>query len=333
MTPLYAAYIASAAGAILFFLSGFLMARRRTPASAGVALAPARTVSPPINPVAPGPVPPGPVAPAPTTGADTGQTASPTYDLGDRDSAVTALRAQVVQLRAALREERARQLDHTAEVRELERLRKDRTALEHEIRQNAALELESARRRARELEQVENENVELRARAGRADELASRVAELEGELREVRARGLAAAPPPPPLAVTPIRPLPRGSDAPRRTSDALSGLLGRMRARKGMRAVALADDLGLPIVGMGDDIASLAAFAGYIEDIGRKSRDFLPLGRISRVTVEDEHDSTVTASSLDAGGSTIALVTLTVGPGPSPRAVGEVLRSAASMIQ
>ena len=329
MTPLYAAYIASAAGAILFFASGFLMARRR-PASAGVVLAPARTVSPPVNPVTPGPVPPGPIGPAPD--ANAGPAAAPSYDLGDRDSAVTALRAQVVQLRAALREERARQLDHSAELRELERLRQDRTAMEHEVRQGAVLELESARRRVAELEQVENENAELRARAERAGELGARVAELEGELREVRARGLAAAPPPAP-PVTPLRPPPRGSDAPRRTSDALSGLLGRMRARKGMRAVALADDLGLPIVGMGDDIASLAAFAGYIEDIGRKSRDFLPLGRISRVTVEDEHDSTVTASSLDAGGSTIALVTLTVGPGPSPRAVGEVLRSAASMIQ
>jgi hypothetical protein len=121
--------------------------------------------------------------------------------------------------------------------------------------------------------------------------------------------------------------------AERTTSDSLSALLGRLHASDRMRALALADDLGLPIVGMGDDVSSLAAFAGLVSDIGRRAGEFLPLGRVIRVTVEDDRDATVTATPYQAGDSRIALITFTDGPGPSPRQVGEVLRSAASMIQ
>ena len=127
----------------------------------------------------------------------------------------------------------------------------------------------------------------------------------------------------PPLVVGPER----------TTADSLSALLGQLNAGDRVRALALADELGLPIVGMGDDVSSLAAFAGLIGDVGRKAGELLPLGRVARVTVEDDNDAIVTATPYQAGDSRIALVTLTDGPGPSPRQVGEVLRSAASMIQ
>ncbi len=119
----------------------------------------------------------------------------------------------------------------------------------------------------------------------------------------------------------------------RTTADSLSALLGQLNASDHVRALALADELGLPIVGMGDDVSSLAAFAGFIGDVGRKAGELLPLGRVARVTVEDVNDAIVTATPYQAGDSRIALITLTEGPGPSPRQVGEVLRSAASMIQ
>ena len=142
------------------------------------------------------------------------------------------------------------------------------------------------------------------------------------------ARPVSAVAPTPPIVVE----LPRESSE-RTTSDSLSALLGRLQRDDHMRGLALADDLGLPIVGMGDDVSSLAAFAGLISDVGRKAGEFLPLGRVTRVTVEDEQAHTVTATPYQAGDSRIALITFTDGPGPSPRQVGEVLRSAASMIQ
>ncbi len=119
----------------------------------------------------------------------------------------------------------------------------------------------------------------------------------------------------------------------RYTSEALAALLAALQGRCDARAVALSDDLGLPIVGFGEDVSSLAAFAGYVGDIGKRAGDFLPLGPVRRVTVEDDQGATITACPFDTGASRIALVALTAGPGPSPGQCSEVLRSAASMIQ
>jgi len=119
----------------------------------------------------------------------------------------------------------------------------------------------------------------------------------------------------------------------RYTSEALAALLSALQGRCDARAVALSDDLGLPIVGFGEDVSSLAAFAGYVGDIGKRAGDFLPLGPVRRVTVEDDKGATITACPFDTGASRIALVALTTGPGPSPGQCSEVLRSAASMIQ
>ncbi|HEY8145397.1 MAG TPA: hypothetical protein VIG06_22095 [Kofleriaceae bacterium] len=119
----------------------------------------------------------------------------------------------------------------------------------------------------------------------------------------------------------------------RYTSESLAALLAALQVRCQVRGLALSDDLGLPIVGVGEDVSSLAAFAGYMGDIGRRAGDFLPLGPVRRVTVEDDSGATITACPFQAGPSRIALVALTSGPGPSPGQVSEVLRSAASMIQ
>ncbi|HUS67456.1 MAG TPA: hypothetical protein VMZ28_23125 [Kofleriaceae bacterium] len=133
------------------------------------------------------------------------------------------------------------------------------------------------------------------------------------------------------IAIPPAIVVAQGGE--RTTADSLSALLGQLNASDRVRALALADDLGLPIVGMGADVSSLAAFAGLIGDVGRKAGELLTLGRVARVTVEDDDHHIVTATPYETGDSRISLITLSDGPGPSARQVGEVLRSAASMIQ
>lgn len=150
--------------------------------------------------------------------------------------------------------------------------------------------------------------------------------------RRPREVARAAAPDPRRRAVT-EPPLAVDLGGTRYTSESLAALLAALQGRCQVRAVALSDDLGLPIVGLGEDVSSLAAFAGYMGDIGRRAGDFLPLGPVRRVTVEDDAGATITACPFQAGPSRIALVALTSGPGPSPGQVSEVLRSAASMIQ
>jgi hypothetical protein len=300
-------WLASLVGAALFFASGFFLARRHS----GLAAA--------VDAVVPPRVPPPVVDSPPTTAA-----ADPVHAAG-----VETLRAQVNELRNALREARVREQGHADIERELLRLRADRADVEQKARRELAIELEAARGRLDELEQAHEENAALRHQVIELSADRDRLAQVEAELRDARARQ--AAPSPRlrrPLGSSTLRP---GAD-PRSTAEQLSGLLARVRG-KSMRGIALADDLGLPIVGLGDDTSSLAAFAGYLTEIGRKTRDFLPMAALRRVTVEDENETTVTACPLATGDAHIALVTLTAGAGPSARQMGDVLRSAASLVR
>jgi len=309
MTPLASVWFASLMGAALFFTSGFFLARRHLDLAAAVDV------------VVPPRVPP------PVVDSSSSAVAANPIQL---DANVATLRLQVNELRNALRDARVREQGQTDIERELVRLRRDRSDVEQEARRELAIELEAAHRRLDELDQLREENAALRAQVADAAATGERLSQAETELRDLRARQLAASPPPRPsrTSTSPLRP----TGDPRSTSEQLSGLLSRLRG-KSMRAIALADDLGLPIVGLGDDTASLAAFAGYVTDIGRKARDFLPLGPLRRVTLEDENDATVTTCPLAEGDARIALVTLTVGAGPSARQMGDVLRSAVRMIR
>lgn len=219
---------------------------------------------------------------------------------------LAALRSEVSELRGALREAHARE------------------------QAGADLELEAVRRLG-ELERLRDENAALRrdARAAAADR--RRLAEVERELRELRelpSRSSVVAPLPRLPAGTAPPPAP---GEPGSTTDQLSTLLHRLRGTN-TRGIALSDEIGLPIVGLGDDASPLAALSGYLADIGRKARDFLPLGQLRRVIVEDENDTTITTCP-QGGDRAMALVTLTVGPGPSARQMGDVLRSAADMLR
>jgi hypothetical protein len=309
MTPLASMWLASLVGAALFFASGFFLARRHS------------TLAAAVDAVVPPRVPPPVVDSPPATAA-----ADPVHAEG-----METLRAQVNDLRNALREARVREQGHADIERELLRLRAERAHVEQNARRELAIELEAARRRLGEVGQVHEENAALRRQVAELSADRDRLSRAEAELRDLRARQVAASPPPRvprPIGSGTLRP----AGDPRSTAEQLSGLLARVRG-KSMRAIALADDLGLPIVGLGDETSSLAAFAGYLTEIGRKTRDFLPMAALRRVTIEDENETTVTACPHAAGDAHIALVTLTAGAGPSARQMGDVLRSAASLVR
>lgn len=173
---------------------------------------------------------------------------------------------------------------------------------------------------------------ELRARAIHEQALTEQVVALQTEVRELRSRPAPTAGRPLSSTRPPSRPPTARPDG-RFTSDDLAALLDRVSGRK-TRTVALADELGLPIVGSGDDVSALAAFAAYVADIGRKSRVYLPLGGLTRITLEDDGDAQVTAFPHDTGtDSRLILVSLTSGAGPSTRAARDVLHQVVRMIQ
>jgi predicted regulator of Ras-like GTPase activity (Roadblock/LC7/MglB family) len=97
-------------------------------------------------------------------------------------------------------------------------------------------------------------------------------------------------------------------------------ILGRLSKTKGIRAAVLGDSMGLPVAALGEQSESLAGFCGFLSQAASKARDFLQLGSIRRIVIEDERTATLTACSVP--GTDIFLATLTAGPGPDfPRMV------------
>jgi hypothetical protein len=107
-------------------------------------------------------------------------------------------------------------------------------------------------------------------------------------------------------------------------------ILGRIRGTLGMRAAVLSDQLGLPIASLGTYPDSLAGFCGFIAQAATKAADFLPLGHIRRIVLEDDRMATITACSL--AGSEFFVATLTSGPGPDLPHMMEVLNEASSFL-
>ena len=96
-------------------------------------------------------------------------------------------------------------------------------------------------------------------------------------------------------------------------TQTFQSILERLSKTRGIRAAVLGDSMGLPVAAIGEQSESLAGFCGLISQAASKAKDFLALGRIRRIVIEDERVATLTACST---GTDIFLATLTSGPGP-----------------
>lgn len=116
-------------------------------------------------------------------------------------------------------------------------------------------------------------------------------------------------------------------------ADALQRILEQVVDVDGCEAAALADDLGLPIAGVGADSGSLSAFSGFMCGIAAKSSELLSMQQTRRVEVVDVSGRTVSACPIRLAESEISLVTLTDGPGPDAKSMDQILHSAGSVIR
>jgi hypothetical protein len=115
-----------------------------------------------------------------------------------------------------------------------------------------------------------------------------------------------------------------------RSGASFHGILDRLSKTKGIRAAVLGDSLGLPVAALGEQAESLAGFGGFITQAANKAKDFLQLGGIRRIVIEDERLSTVTACGIP--GTDIFLATLTSGPGPEIARMVQVLNDVKSFM-
>jgi predicted regulator of Ras-like GTPase activity (Roadblock/LC7/MglB family) len=190
-----------------------------------------------------------------------------------------------------------------------------------------ALELEALRGRVADAEALRADNAVLRAAADQCDSLSSRISELEAELQIARASAFAAAPAPAarPPAPPRLRAVPETS-----TEQSLQQVIDRVARLPGVRAVALADDLGLLVAGAGDHGTALAAYGGFLAGVGVRAREHLPLGGLRRCAIEDENATTICVSPLR--GAPLMLVTMSSGTGPNQQQVARLLEDAARVV-
>jgi hypothetical protein len=161
--------------------------------------------------------------------------------------------------------------------------------------------------------QIERLRIDLmRAQKGTSDlQVEQKRAQGElGKLREELARAAA-----PRLSRAPLQVRAAGHKA----GDVLQALVDRMSGEAEIRCAVVADDLGLVVAShgeLGDEVAAVGALFGRA---GLQAQRVLPLRKVQRVTVEDDHNVTLTLRPLQTDGSVegdLALITLAVGAEP-----------------
>ena len=114
------------------------------------------------------------------------------------------------------------------------------------------------------------------------------------------------------------------------STKTFQSILERLSKTDGIRAAVLGDSMGLPVAAIGEQSESLAGFCGLISQAASKAKDFLALGRIRRIVIEDERVATLTACSIT--GTDIFLATLTSGPGPDLARMVQLLNDVKSFM-
>ena len=176
--------------------------------------------------------------------------------------------------------------------------------------------------RARPMHSAGDENGAGRARALRD---AAEIARLKALVAQLEQRAGSARSTHPPVEIE-QRAGNTSSPLPPAVLDGVGGaktfqsILERLSKTKDIRAAVLGDSMGLLVAAIGEQSESLAGFCGFISQAASKAKDFLALGSIRRIVIEDDRKATLTACTVP--GTDIFLATLTAGPGPEfPRMV------------
>ncbi len=183
-----------------------------------------------------------------------------------------------------------------AEVPKLRKAASERDAL--------LLDLDLTKRSLQELGALKERAKRAEALRGLNEQLERRLVQAIRELKKIRGWGLV----PPSLE----RP---GRDSHR----TLEAIMRPLAGATGHRSSVVADELGFPIGGSGEQQEPLAALCGLLIELQERVGYLLPLGSIKRVTLEGDGGLTVSACTINEDEVHIALATLTEGPGlPTP---------------
>jgi TolA-binding protein len=194
-------------------------------------------------------------------------------------------------------------------LREAERVLGERTA---QLRE-AGTQLAQLKTRIDDAEAMRTEYLRLRTHANEMEFLTKEVDRLHHELQAARSIALGGTPRPTRPTRT-VRPAPGGATngATRSITDALASAIERFRGPQ-MRSIAIADKLGFPVSSYGDHGVELAAYAALLSDAAGRANQFLPVAVPASIEVLDEHGARVTVWPFNLGDDRLMLVNLSVG--------------------
>lgn len=230
-------------------------------------------------------------------------------------------RRELVRLRSAVDrcaalEQEVGHLRHTlgtakralAEVPKLRKAASERDAL--------LLDLDLTKRSLQELGALKERAKRAEALRGLNEQLERRLVQAIRELKKIRGWGLA----PPTL------------ERPRDTHPTLEATMRPLASSTGHRSSVVADELGFPIGGSGEQQEPLAALCGLLIELQERMGYLLPVGPVRRVTLEGGGGLTVSACTINKDEVHISLATLTEGPGlPTPLLRGILSDAAAAL--
>jgi predicted regulator of Ras-like GTPase activity (Roadblock/LC7/MglB family) len=342
--PLMWVWALSAAGAVLFFCAGMLVARARATSSVIIAVGDGREARLDDE----GDLP----TEAMTSGVEVPTAALPTEMLdrvlfAEADTRATRmeleeqvkLRRRSEQVRERLAGELTAERQGRAEVARTAGLLRDRIdelerrlarsgesresgespvaspgppdKLIADLRHDLAVATEQARARTAETARARDEYAAAAAAAGELDALRAEsqsLREVNGELlaRLLRQGAGGSVPHGPTSLATPAldQPLPASP------GDALQALVEDLTRRPEVQAAVVADELGLVVAASGERGDELAAAGVMIAHAGTRAEKLLTAAKVRRISVEDDRDLTITVCPLVAAEGDLALVTL-----------------------
>lgn len=182
------------------------------------------------------------------------------------------------------------------------------------------LELASSRTKLSELDRLRGENTLLRAAMTERAALRAEVTRLEEEQTRLRALVFAQPESAPELPPAPSSP------------GAFEKIVHELARTASVRAVAIADELGFTIAGVGSEQEGLAALAGLLGEIERRAQLLLPVGSVRRITLEMDHGAGVSVCPVARAETRIAVATLTVGPRPETVSLSGAIEKAGELL-
>jgi hypothetical protein len=246
-------------------------------------------------------------------------------ELVERAERIHTLETSLLQTQSEATAVRAQHAQQTEQIRQLAELDAKAREAEKTLRHDLAVAGESLRKQSDQLRRFADSNTGLRVELEALTARAAHNEALEREVEQLRMRAFVSHVSDASSPATPPTPGPHAFDA----------IAAELVSLPAVRAAVIGDDLGLVVSCQGSHGDELAALGALFNRACSEARRILPLGRILRISIEDEGRICVTMRPLRSATATgdddqLTLVTLAHGFEPDAARVARILTRAAS---